>query len=972
MSDSFDTPFSLSESSSLVSDIVKPLTIRKKVEELQVRASDNTNPWSPERRNIDPKKGLDTFSGLFVYVCLSFIPTHLIRKRECRPDYPDGWYHADGRRITISHSSAFAEFFLDGTPRKRDTSDDLTDTGVKLYTAMVQKVHPSPSERWLAALGLLLAFDEGRGDGGKLFHKGKELDREELEQEASSLTVQYNGQTCSRSFVESVLEIYAKNVCGAILSKKEPCPHCGEQKVEKKPCPHCGITGDSWTCPSCGTKTAVADIPKHGTGGMYCPNCGIPVAGAEKFLARYRAALRLPPDKGLEELKNLQLEYTAIVGFEKSWSDLNEQIRQLDAAKTTLEKIADAITRKNITEAQKLLDAARGGFPGLDYSQFERQIADLEAEEERRKQQKRALDAANEAIQSAINAEKYNVARNKVNETAAKNLPGFNASEWRLKIDQAEEKKKAEKLADDRKKAREQYEAALNDGRWDDAARWAHERERLDDGKFETYKAEIDQWKAKRREKLEEACTKAIDDFKQNFPANLDAAEAALNRAETAVKALEKEFSGSSRISSTKNDIRTGRSDIVQKRRDNIVNDLRPVQTLTASGSTDGKPTVTVAWKPGVGGTQVAKWRLTRRGRNQPFPDIDGTATRFEDKGSDLKLGAEYIYEIAPVAEITNASGKVEFRPNDKAKTQSAPAVCLAPVDKVTGSGEGFPGGDASVELSWSMPSQLSAESVKIEIIRTPQFSSTQKSVTLAGSFSSWSDMNVRIGESYDYSIALVAGVSRTVPAKSGRISVKQASPPPPPGNVKARRSGDGEFIIEWDWCGTETGAIVSVRSKGATTAVDRPPIERLAGESQGRITYYLQSNGSAEVTLKAYRMIGGKRLLGEASQPVSFGEAVEVECSLECQRGWFRKPALLRVESASGVLPPLSVRIGDPEPIFPDDGDDLGSPVPVPGKPGEAALTINASKRGYVHVFLRPPASSADWIVLQPENNHL
>ena len=413
------------------------------------------------------------------------------------------------------------------------------------------------------------------------------------------------------------------------------------------------------------------------------------------------------------------------------------------------------------------------------------------------------------------------------------------------------------------------------------------------------------------------------------------------------------------------------KGEIAEARANELVGKLKKVEALKATGSTQGKPTVSLSWKPGIGGTAVVKWRLTRHGRTQPFPDIDGTATCFEDRGGDLKLGVEYIYEITPLAEIKNASGKPELRPNDEAKVQSSHAVCLAPVGKVTGSGEGFPGGDASVELSWSMPSQLSTESVKIEIIRTPQFSPTQKAVTLSGSLLSWSDKDVRIDEEYDYSIALVAGVFRTVPAKSGRICVKRASPPPPPENVKVRRSGDGEFIIEWDWNGTETGAIVSVRSRSATTARDRP-IERLAGESRGRITHYLQGNGFAEVTLKAYRMIGGKRLLGEGSRPVSFGEAVEIDCSLECQRGWFRKPALLRVESASGALPPLSVRIGDPEPVFPDDGEDLGSPVPVSGNPGEAALPIDASKRGYVHVFLCPPASSADWIVLQPENNHL
>ena len=152
MSDCFETPLSEAESKKLISDIITPLTIRKNVNELQARASDMS--YDVSNRDAGPKVGLNTISGLFVYVCLAFIPKHLIRKKECRPDYPDGWYLADGNRITISYGQDFAQFFLDGNPRKKNNSDDLTDVGVNIYTAIVQKLHPSPSGRWCAALGL--------------------------------------------------------------------------------------------------------------------------------------------------------------------------------------------------------------------------------------------------------------------------------------------------------------------------------------------------------------------------------------------------------------------------------------------------------------------------------------------------------------------------------------------------------------------------------------------------------------------------------------------------------------------------------------------------------------------------------------------------------------------------------------------------------------------------------------------------
>ena len=505
-------------------------------------------------------------------------------------------------------------------------------------------------------------------------------------------------------------------------------------------------------------------------------------------------------------------------------------------AEKTLGEAKKALSAKRWKDAEDKANEVLGIWKSNADAIEIRDKASSGAEAER-KAAEEEVKKANAAIQKAIDSGDFRSARNRVDETARRNLPGFKADEWRQKISQAEAKAKAEKLEADRKKAKEQYEAALNGGRWMEAERCAREREKLGDGKLESYKAEIDQWKAKRREKLEEACTKATGDFKRNFPENLDAAEAALSSAENALKALEKEFRGSSVIGSTRAAIAKGREDVAAKKRANILNELRPVQSLTATGSADGKPTVAISWKPGSGGTQVAKWRLTRLGRNQPFPDIDGTTTRFEDSSADLKVGVEYVYVITPLAE----TGKNRFSPNEKAAVRSAPAVCLAklPPDSLRGKGEGEKGAWGAVTLRWSLPSGVDVRSELAKLFLSRADGAIQDlDVTHKGGM--FVDESVSVGQSPEYRLSFVLAGKQSG-TSSIRVPVEQMRMPEPVRELRAVRLPVGRWLVEWSW---PTGMEQALVAPVAGTVTDGAQLESASGALPVTLESYNTGHG--------------------------------------------------------------------------------------------------------------------------------
>lgn len=966
MSESFDAPFSSSESSCLVSDVLKPLTIRKKVEELQSRASDKS--YDPSNRDIDPKMGLDTFSGLFVYACSAFIPTHLIRKKECRPDYPDGWYRIDGKRITVAHGPELDQFFLDGTPRKRDNGDDLTDVGVKLYTAIVQKLHPVPADRWLAALGMLLAYDEGPGRGGKCFSQGQEIDRDEIERKAAALTVQYDGRDCPRDFVASVLEIYATKVCKAIVAKPQrPCPHCGGMKPENKVCPHCGIEGGAWTCPSCRTKTAVGDIPNYGSSSMYCPGdgCGIPVVGAADLLARFQEASALPLAKGKARLEALQLECVAL-GV--SWTKLDRRLSQLAAAQSALDGIATAIRAKDAGRAEQLIGEARRSFPDLDYTAFERDVVGLQ------------VAAANAAIQAALDA--GNISGAEIEFESVRSLDGFDAGKWRRKIQKAKDEKAQKEQVEAKKR---EFDAAWGNQEWEKAKRIGRELAGLGEKTESYWEGEVERHKQTLKQDLGNARDNALAAFSEALGRDdVARARAELGKAKAAQASLHTQFGALATVPK----MAEAERKLAELEKKLTVEGLQAVRELIAKGSADGTPEVTVRWKAAGEGTPAAKWRVLRRKKGgepkgEPLGDI--RVPEYKDRGGRLKVGVEYEYGVVPLAEVEGSGGQKVLKPNDKAVVWSAPAVCKAKLaaDALSGRGEGEAGQWGLATLSWRLPAGLDARegNVKLKLMRSDgRF--RDKDVTGRSGFE---DDAVEVGRSYEYTLEFsIAGEASGRSAT--RVVVEKQPPPEAVRNLRARQlpggrsfSGGSTWLATWAWPAREDRVLL-VQSEGALANPERPA---LASDAQVVEKGDYEKRQGAEVfvrrgmrRLTAYsfkEMAGGRRKYSAGTWTGVTTETAELAVEIVAHRGGlFRRGADTEVfvSSSTGELPALVVAVGNGRrPQRMADGRKVAeSPAGPAGGGGKVRIAVPGDvPPETIRVFLADPEGDAERFRLAP-----
>ena len=968
MSDSFDTPFSSSECDSLLGGVVRPLTKRKNIEGFQKQARDPANAWHPGRRsNARTNNGLDTFSGLFVYVYLSFIPTHLQGKNEKIRDYPDGWYHADGRKISIAKDTELERFFHVALvePKPPFRTDDLSFEGRSLYDAVAQHMQA----RWLTALGLLLAFDEGPGNGGKRFSKGQELEREELEREASSLTVQYNGQTCSKSFVESVLEIYAKNVCGAILEEKEPCPHCGEQKVEKKPCLNCGIVGDSWTCPFCGTRTDVTKLPNHGTKGMYCPTdgCHLPVVRGGELLEKFRAASRKPLAAALEELRALQRECLGI-SVELSWTRLVDQIARLEAASTALGRIDTAVEAKNIHDADEALRAAKSEYPDLDYTGFERRIAVLK------------VSAAEREIQGLLNAGKIDEASGKTEESSG--ISGFDANKWRGKIREKRAKQERQRKIEDKK---QEFDAAWGNQEWEKAKRIGRELAGLGEKSESYWNGEIERHKQSLKQDLGKTRDDALAAFSEALGRNdVLKARAELGKAKAAQEKLHAQFGGSVTVPR----IAEGERKLAELEKRVALEGLRPVRELAAAGSADGSPVVRVVWKAAVEGTSAAGWRLLRRrrsegGEGEQLGDV--RVPGYEDRGGRLKVGVEYEYGVVPLVEEAGSGGQKVLKANKNAVAWSAVVVCRAKLaaDALTGRGEGEAGQWGLVTLSWQLPAGLDVRerNVKLELSRSDGRFRGKDVTGLSG----FEDDAVEVGRSYEYMLELsIAGQASGRSAK--RVAVETQPPPEAVRNLRVRRlsggrsfSGGSTWLATWDWP-TGEDRVLLVQSEGELENPERPAlasdaqvVEKGDYEKRQGAEVFVRRGMRRLTALSFKEKARGRRKFAAGTWTGVTTETAEIGVEIVAHRGGvFRRGADTEVfvSSSTGELPALAVVAGNGRrPQRMADGRKLAELPPGPaGSGGKMRIAVPGDvPPETIRVFLADPNGDAERFRLAP-----
>lgn len=595
-----------------------------------------------------------------------------------------------------------------------------------------------------------------------------------------------------------------------------------------------------------------------------------------------------------------------------------EHCRRAEAALRAARKALDS---KRWPEAESKAKEVQGIWRDSAEAAEIREKARAGAEEERKAAD--AIASANASIQAALKAEDLEMAE--ICLKSASVLPGFDTAKWSLKIREArtekerrerqekESRERIQKIAD----AKRRYEDAISAGAWDEAERVSRERVKLGDGSVEQYRKEISDAKKYCRDALEKSCRDALFGFEKNFPNNLDVASAALDSAEKAAEALEREARASSVLASTRRGIKAGRAKIVERKRELAIADLRQVQSLSAVGSTDGRPVVVVSWRPASAGTKAVKWQLRRREKGGDAKVCGVSVDDLSFRDETAKLGVEYEYGVIPMVEVEPEPGKKIFKANEKAEVWSAPAVCLAPLpkDALIGVGQGMDGVGGIATLQWRMPEGLQASVPHRFLLSRGDGKFTNKDVS---SFNCvFEDSDVSVGATLVYTLRFEL-CGRDMGTAHANVVVKKVQPPSPVGKFSFRRSAQGGVLVRWEWPEGLDSCLWGVSEHEAAKPGDiariaQRRVSKAVFDEKGGVSPVVPPNGvPCWLTVFGIRTFGDREFFS-AGRSIPLRETV-LEYVVETHPGGVfskRKPAMIVMRSSTGYFPDMEIRGG-------------------------------------------------------------
>lgn len=548
-----------------------------------------------------------------------------------------------------------------------------------------------------------------------------------------------------------------------------------------------------------------------------------------------------------------------------------------------------------------------------------------------------------------------------------------------LEADIEAQRKRREAEAEKRRKEREtaifaakkRYEEAILARNWTLAEKIAKERADLGDGTINEWQEEIKKCQNKRKETLECACKKALKEFDDAFPANLDALQLALSNASKALEVLKNEFKNSSVISTTQKEIETRLSKFTKEKSNRLIEGLHKVEAIQAEGSKDGQPIVTLSWTPASSGTKADKWRVMRREKGidskcREMAVVD--KPMYTDKSDSLKIGVEYEYGIIPLAEIEVSPGHRELVANEKATVWSPSVICVAKLaeDALQGSGEGEEGKWGLITLRWHLPSGLDLGFSNMKLTLTRDKTIILNDATKYNGY--WEDKNVSVGKVYDYTLSLEL-LGKPMGMSQKRINVEKLQPPPQLSDLKLKHSASGALEAQWNWpsgvdsCiwGTSERAPKSIddlaitkryrlqRPQYCKSIVTLPPTNE--GEQWLSVFGVRGGNGheilSAPIvlciskTILRYQIIGGRVFGGF----------------------WKKITPHLFVESSTGFFPEFEIRVGELYDVLSREGRIMSNPTWSPMEKQEngwwkktCSLEGVAKKHEYIKLFLKNP----------------
>ena len=508
---------------------------------------------------------------------------------------------------------------------------------------------------------------------------------------------------------------------------------------------------------------------------------------------------------------------------------------------------------------------------------------------------------------------------------SARNLPGFDATQWSLKIREArtekerrerqekESRERIQKIAD----AKRRYEDAILAGAWSEAERVSQERVELGDGSVEQYRKEIGEARKHRRDALEKSCRDALSAFDKNFPDKIDAASAALDSAAKAAEALEREARTSSVLVSTRRGIKSGQAKIAERMRELAISGLLQVESLKAVGSTEGSPVVVVTWRPASSGTKAAKWQIRRREKGGDAKMLGTPVDSLSFRDETAKLGIEYEYGVMPMAEVEPEPGKKVFKVNDKAEMWSTPAVCLAPLPKeaFTGNGQGMDGVGGIATLQWRMPEGLPANVPHRFLLSRGDGKFTNKDVS---SFNCvFEDSDVSVGSTLVYTLSFEL-CGRDMGTAHANVVIKKVQPPSPVGKFSFRHSAQGAVLVRWDWPEGLDSCLWGVSEHEAAKPGDiariaQRRVSKAVFDEKGGVSPVVPPNGApCWLTVFGIRTFGDREFFS-AGRSIPLRETV-LEYVVETHPGGVfskRKPAMIVMRSSTGYFPDMEIRAG-------------------------------------------------------------
>ena len=443
----------------------------------------------------------------------------------------------------------------------------------------------------------------------------------------------------------------------------------------------------------------------------------------------------------------------------------------------------------------------------------------------------RKAEKSLEAAKKALAVKRWNDAQDKANEVLSVWKGNAEAEEIKRKAaaGKEEERRRREEAeeADRKRKEREKrelqqridalkadFDVACKLADWRKAEAVRKQIVGLGDRSVD-WDIEISRRKESYKSNRQQDCKRALDEFVDALSQNnIPLAEAKFAEAKEAEKVLREKCG----IRAWMAQIRDAEKALEKMRRESLVDNLRPVRSLRAKGSTSGQTAIEVSWQPGVGGTPVAKWRIIRRekgtgGGGKTLPELDGAKDSFLDRGSDLRLGVEYIYEVTPQAKTDKG-----FKANEKAVVQSDPTICLTklPADALKeSSGEGEAGVWGVVTLRWTLPAGIDLRSgaARLYLSRKDGKIRDMDVTELDGKFE---DANVEVGQTLEYSLSLFLG-GQDAGTAVVRVVVRPMRQPEPVCNLRATRNPNGRWLVEWTWPEGTGNALVGPVAGGVT-----------------------------------------------------------------------------------------------------------------------------------------------------------